>query len=113
MQSLRNLFSRRRAGQDWSEQQYLLAKPRRSRTTESLRNPIITTEIHGEHPVTVTITEVPPIEAQKSRPRSSFIAPLVNFMESLKERIAKKEETPRKERETVKRGYEEERLSGS
>jgi hypothetical protein len=36
-----------------------------------------------------------------------------NHLTHWKERIAKKEETPRKERETVKRGYEEERLSGS
>jgi hypothetical protein len=102
MQSLKNLFSSKT--EDWSEHQCLIPKLRRSRTTETLRNPIITTEIHGEHPITTTITEIVPSEEQKSKLGSSFIAPLINFMESLKGRGAnKKEETPREERETAKK----------
>jgi hypothetical protein len=102
MQSLRNILSSKT--EDWSENQYLIPKLRRSRPTETLQSPITTTEIHGEHSVTVTITEVTPIDGQGSRVWSSFIAPLANFMESLKERCAKKrEETPRKERETAKK----------
>jgi hypothetical protein len=102
MLSLKNFFSSKT--EDWSEHQCLIPKLRRSRTTETLQNPITTTELHGEHPVTTAITEVVPKEEQKSRLRSSFIAPPVNFMESLKVwRAKKKEETPKEERETAKK----------
>jgi len=102
MQSLKNLSSSKT--EDWSEHQCLILKLRKSKPTETLQNPVIATEVHGEHPVTVTITEIVPSKEQKSRLGSSFIAPLVNFVESLKERRPKKkEEVPKKERETAKK----------
>lgn len=61
----------------------------------------------------MTVTEVTPIEWQKSKLRSSFLALLTNFMENLKEQILKKEETPKKERETTKKIIEIEKRRGN